>query len=777
MLTGYLVACIGPNIDSVHFYATWFGTPKKIDFGRVPQAYNVIEWNNEPVRCGTQSTYEIENWDLDFHQLADNPPKQNVPDVELFDFIGGRRLNWYQDDDDRALALRNLVHHARNLEVAGKFKEAISEFRNASISLTFQSFSRDREELLTAGVSPSTKGYKEYLRASYLLAFGYVAQGAKAIEELKNLDSDPKLRPHIAYLLADEEANLHPEQAAAVFEKVVKDYPKSPRAEAAMMMSARAHVGEGDLEKEWEEANKLFRQVLETYPKTRFRDNIEGWLGGYELQRRNVAGAIVHYVRQSHSSNLREARKGEGELAQIAKSQGRPTNAICHLLLNRHRVGSPILQIQAGKQIRNLVENLNAKDAKRLQNQVSQDPILLQSYLEFRLSDTAMSPKEESRLLEFTSNAANRLGKLDSSFYAYLAELNYRVGRYHDAIRYARKTRQATTGDAARALFVEGGALDRIGQHQEAIRTYESLVSKSHAPAYLLTTAKEQLAFLHEKHGDKVRAFELYRDIGHLDDIGFMVDNELSYGQIARMISHTANHQERAILKYSLAMRYFRDEKYEAAKHTLLTLPTDLRHYHGVSGPTYVQILSYWSYSDSKVLPPVDPLKDVETLSRLRSQAERAKNQESRAKALYAMAQYTHSRRNLLYYSPGLWMGNRSNAYGLYWNPSINKGHFQNLMVNGAFNQECDAQTLKFCQELIRRCPRSSYVPKALYTAGVCANKLSDFNNMWRNFGGYLNKRAIKYMNRLAREYPHDPLAKSAAKYAAVFAGQDTPDY
>ncbi len=777
MLTGYLVACLGPNIDSVHFYTVWTGEPKAIDFGRVPQEYNVPEWNNEPVRTGTQPVSELENWGLDFHQLADDGPKPKESKVELFTFIGGRRMDWYDGEDSLVASLRQSVHRARNLEVRGQLREAANVYRLASNSLVFQSLARDRDELVAEHIGLSASDCQEYLRSSYLLAFGYLEQNAKAIEVLKKLEADSRLKPHIAYVLANDEATQHSDRAAAAFEKVAKEFPTSSRAESALMMAARAHINASSNLSEWEEGIKIFRQVLAKNPHTRFRDNIEGWLGGFELKRKNLIAAIAHYVRQSHSSNPREARKGQQELANIAKAEGRPTNAICHLLINRHQMDSALFQIQTGSQIHEIVHQLNAKEAKLLQVQVSRNPILLQSYLEFRLSDTATSPKDEHRLLEFVCRAADRLGKLDNGFYAHLAELNYRVGRYREAIRYARKARSADPKFSSRALFVEGGALDRLGQHQAALSKFELLIRKPNVQPYLLKTAKEQLAFINEKWGDAARSYELYRDTRHTDDLGFIVDNELTYRQLAGLISRAKNHQERAVLKYTLAMRYFRDEEYEAAERTLRTLPPDLRLYHGVSGPTYVKVLGYWTYMDSKVPPPVDPLKDIRTLMHLRKQAEGAKSQESRAKALYAMVQYTHSRRNLLYYSPGLWLGDRSSSYGLYWNPAINKGRFQNLMVKGAFNQECDAQTLKFCKELLRRCPRSTYVPKALYTAGVCANKLSDFNGMWRNFGGYLNKYAISYMKRLAREYPHDPLAKSAEKYAAVFAGQDVPDY
>ncbi|MBS1726835.1 MAG: hypothetical protein JST51_08955 [Armatimonadetes bacterium] len=776
MMAGYLVACIGPNYESVHFYATWSDIPKDLDFGRVPQAYNVPGWNNEPVRGGTESVEQLENWGLDFHMLADNARKRNVPKVEMFDFLGGRKIDWYDWDSDYPAALRQSVHHARNLEVHGHLNQAVEAFRQASTSLVFQSFARDREELIEDGVSLATKGCKEYLRDSYLIAFGYDEQGTKAVEELKKLDADPKLHPHIAYILANEEANLHPENTGSAFEKVVNDYPNSSRAESAMMMVGRSHFSIHADRSEWEAGINILHLVLEKYPETRFRDNIEGWLGGYELKRNDVNAAITHYLRQSHSSNPREARKGEQELASIAIDAHRPTNAVCHLLVNRHNSVTPLPEIQCAKQIQSIIGSLSPKEAKLLQKQVSKDPILLQSYLAFRLSDTATTPKDERRLLEFASDAANGLKGLDKGFYARLAELDYRVGRYHDAVRHARMGRISTPNLSGRAMYVEGGALDRLGYHEEALKTFASLQKLPNLPAYLLTSVKEQSALLNEKYGDPVRAYELYRDIGHEDDLGFMVDNELSYSQIAKLISQSTKHQERSILKYSLAMRYFRDEKYDAAERTLRTLPTDLRLYHGVSGPTYVKALGYWEYQD-KVPPPVDPLKDVTTMRRFREQAERARTQESRAKALYGLVQYTHSRRNLMYYSPGLWMGDRSSAYGLYWNKNFNKGHFQDLVVKGAFNQECDAQTLKFCKELIRRCPHSSYMPKALYTAGISAESLSRFNSFWRDIESGLSKVAARYMRRVVREYPHHPLAEPAAKYADVFASEDNLDY
>jgi hypothetical protein len=220
-------------------------------------------------------------------------------------------------------------------------------------------------------------------------------------------------------------------------------------------------------------------------------------------------------------------------------------------------------------------------------------------------------------------------------------------------------------------------------------------------------------------------------------------------------------------------MRYFRKGEYGVARQVLERLPKEVRMDYASEIATYMTRYG----AEEKKVAPIDALTDVVTMQRLRRQAESARNQETRGKAIYAMAQYTHNRRNLMFYSVALWEGSRSTMYPIFWNDVINKGKFAKIAHDSAYEHECDAQTLKFCKEVVRRCPNSTVVPDALYTAGVSAESLSRFNGYWEGFNDHLLTQASRIMKRVAREYPHHALAKSARKYGEEFAEDRKPKY
>lgn len=781
-LSAYLVACIGPQFDSVHFYDPgWYGGKIEYDFGRLPQEYNIPGWNNELVRAGTNSADEV-LYSTDIDGLADQIYSPNEPKQEIFHSIGNRDSEeefWYGSPNHQYWNRQKVrVHHARNLEASGQFREANRAYQSLSASLNLESFVRDRQELIDAGCQPKTKGYAEYLRLRYLMEFGLADRIDRAAKSMAKLDADERIKPHIAYALADDAVPTKPGEIltsatrSRAYAAVAKKYPKSKRAEPALIMAARNSFEA----KDWAGGMEYVSILQKQFPHTRFQDNIEGWQGSYRLAKGDWYGAISHYVRQSKSKNPREARKGYMELAHFADIGGKRVEGIIHLLHARSLSITQHQRENASKEIRDVFQNLDAKGLERLQERIAEDAVLLQSYLSFRMSDTAMNPKSERRLLRYVSRSLAKLDSFPRSFATELSELEYRAGLYSDALQHAKRGQKAPFPFNVKAQFIVGSSLERLGNHSGAMQTYEALIRRD-SPKYIQMSAMEHLALLNEKHGDAARAYELYRDLGHRDDVSFLVDSELTPNQIHRLIERSSDHQERSILKFSLAMRYFRREQYSEAKAALRSLPQELRIYRGLSGPTYVSIYKDLWFDPDAAIPPIDPMQDVLTMEKLRKSAERARTQESRAEALYSMIRFTHSKRNLIFYSPGLWFGGRSSSYGLYWNKQINKGEFDRIALRGAFEQECEAQTAKFCKELIRRCPESSLVPKAMYTAGVSLYRLSNFNSYWRTTGDHLNNTAIKYMRRLAQEYPKHELAKNAKKYADVWSGEEQPEY
>ena len=772
-LTAWLVACYGENISSVHFRAgIW--NERKVDFGRVPQECIVPGWSNEPFRSGTRDGNFDENdfATLEWNKYLGNGHESRRDDI--YNLIGREsQANDYVDSSFKQATynLQSLLR-ARNIEVKGDIRKAVQAFHDLSPAQDIQAFAHDRQELIQERVSLNQIGVRDYLRDSFLIQFGFDNQRERSIDHLKTLKATNTLKPHIAYLLAKED----PKASKEAYATVAATYPKSSRAEAALIMQAREKLSNKPNTSEWEAGQNLLRILVARYPKTRFRYDAEGWFGGNFFSLGQMDKAADHYVRQAKAGDPWNRFKAYKDLATIARGANRPVNLVAYLLLARSNASTDYRRNMITRQARNLFYTLKSADLVNLQTRVKQDPVLLNAYLAFRLQDTGMDVDDERKLLRFATHSMQSLRNVPSDFYANLAELDYRVGRYRDALAMARAGQKGDLISKSRAKYVEAGSLLRLGRKREGIQVFDLLVNPK-SPRFIYEAATEQLAFLEEQVGNPVRAYFLYRDIGFSNDISFLVDSELSPSQIASLIPKARTHVERAGLKYSLAMRYFRREQYEDAKRVLKKLPTELRKFRGVSEATYAYIFADYEDPKRKYIKPVDPLVDVEMMERYRKEVEGANNREQRAKSLYKMVQYSHSRRNLMYYSTNLWLGDRRVMYPVFWNEDINEGKFARIAEESAYDQECDANTLKFCMELVRRCPRSSYVPKALYTAGVCAESLSRFNQYWSRIGGGLSKKGASYMRRLAREYPKDSLAKSARKYASVWEKQSQLNY
>ncbi len=750
--SGILVACIGPNYASVHFYSDWRGG-SKIDYGRVPQEIMVSGWNLESIRDGSVYNVGIPEFvDFEYWSIADEYPKKDT----------------YFENVDQIEAFRHAIHHARNLELHGKYQAAINVFRASSRANRIQSFAQERQELLLIG--PNKKGFQEYLKQRYLVEFGGTAAKVNARKAIEALDIDSNLKPFVAYTLAGKAIDK-----SKAYLAVADQYPHSFRAESALIMAGRALVEYTAEARDDQVAKLIFERLLKQFPQTRFRSNIEGWLGRIELADYHTDKAIAHYIKQSKSKIPHESWKGHQALAEIAVKEGRPANAAIHWLYQRALDDDIHFRYLASKQIREAFGGFSGKDARIVQSKIQRSPELLASYLDFRVEDTNLNPKDERNLLAYISSCLAHLPHVDKSVYARMAQLHYNSGRYSKALNSARRATNVRGEVGQRALYVKAASLARLGRKREAISAYEALY-RSSAPKYLHQGCAEPLALLCEETGNYPRAFELYRDIGYHEDAAFIADSVLTPAQLSRLVGKQEPGDKRNILNYTLAMRYFRRGQYEQARSILAKMPVDLRKRKGLN---YKEFKDYIGtvYFDDMPKKEIDPLDDVLTLQRLRRQAEHANTQSARATALYKMVQFTHSRRTLMFYSAGLWKGGRADVFGLYWNKKINKGRSDELALKGAMEHEVDAQTVKLCRELVDRCPRSRLVPKALYTAGVSADRLCSLNSWWREQRIPVVNQSIGFFKKLYKRYPHDPLAKDARKFAEEFAFELKPDF
>lgn len=768
----YAVASFDGKVDSVHFYGS-LKSGNKVDFGRAPIGVRMVGWTNEPERGGTVST---SGWDID-------EPNQ-----------------W----DSAWTYSQNRIHQkARNFESSGDFQSALGRYQLLWQGPGMAAFVKDREEVFKLSAGKDNPALQQYLRARYLIEFGERKRGFELMNSIQN---PPKyLKPHVLYAQAGNVQGGREAVANAYIEAYWADR-KAPRAESALIMAARSLLQEGSQSNpssvQISKADRILNRLLSEFPRTRFRQNATGWLGRVALLRSEYALASKHYTAQTKSPKTEEAWMAYSSLADLSRATGRADKAALYLLQQFNLKSRSKFHLQGAQALAQVFEGLNSEQAKAVQLAIRQDPSLLDAYIGFRIEHTELDPAQESNLMTFATSALQEMKSPPASLTSRVAQINYNAGRYVSARLLAQKSLRLRTDseDKARAQYVLAGSLARLGQPKEAIREGERLLQPT-TPGYLRQGAAEFLALQHERHGDPLRALDLYIGLGYQYDAAFLADARLTPTQLKRFLSRSPKYQPRSLrsmeayghdygdindgspsrdaLQYTLGMRYLRQENYTQARRAFLKLPRETRTNWGMLAKNRKEMLNSdgslgWDRAP-KVVDPIDIVAKLENLTRL---SKSSKSADARAQAIYDKAAFIYKERNLLFYSPSIWQGQRAFAFDYFWSEAIN-GPADKAALDRHLNEhECLAQSMRLCEEIVSKYPKSKVMPKALYTAAISAERLSNLNTTWRTRGEPLLQKAINRLDRLIKDYPGDALAKPAAKYKKEFAKQlAKPDY
>jgi hypothetical protein len=134
--------------------------------------------------------------------------------------------------------------------------------------------------------------------------------------------------------------------------------------------------------------------------------------------------------------------------------------------------------------------------------------------------------------------------------------------------------------------------------------------------------------------------------------------------------------------------------------------------------------------------------------------------------------------RHLLFYNGALWQGERTWALTLNSPTNLEnesgKLSPQEDTALRNYQEEHAAvyQALRVFRRVADQYPHTPEAPKALYSAALCYTSLPSLESYWgtRKDLNY-EREGVKLYQRLQREYPHDPLAASAAKYGGEIPG------
>lgn len=767
----YAVASFDGVVDSVHFYSR-LDSDAKIDFGRAPIGVRMVGWTNEPERGGTVNT---SGWDFQ------EPDRWNS--------------SWnYSQNRIRA--------KARSLEIAGDFPGALSRYKMLYARPGMAAFLRDREELFKQATDRKNPALQQYLQARYLIEFGEPDRG---FSQLDSIAGAPKyLDTHLVYAKAEQKQKDRSASADAYMSAYFADR-KSSRAESALIMAARSLLqadpkpdATGD---QIAKAERILNRLLSEFPDTRFRHNATGWLGRCAFLTGNLSKAATLYTKQTQSANADEAWIGYGSLADVCFASGRKDDATIALLRQWGLKGNAARHIQGAQLLAGTFEELTPDQAKKVQGQIRSNPDLLSAYIGFRIEHTELSPVQESNLMTFATSALDSMKTPPASLTSRIAQINYNAGRYSSAQLLARKA-LSLKGDVeshSRARYVLAGSLARAGKNKEAIREGEKLL-QSNIPGYLRQGAAEFLALQHERHGDPLRAMDIYIGLGYEYDAAYLADARLTPDQLKKYLARSPKYTHRSLqskdgyydysytiaggptrdaLQYTLGMRYLRQEKYPEARQAFLKVDKATRTNWGMQSKARKEMTeSDGSLGWDKAPRIQDPILLVDKLDGLTRKSKSSKTADARAQAIYDKAAYIYKERNLLFYSPALWQGSRAFMFDYFWSADVNGAADKAALDQHLNEHECLAQSMRLCEEIVQKYPKSPVMPKALYTAALSAERLSNLNTTWRQRSAPLLQKAINRLDRLTKDHPNDALAKPAAKYKREFAKMlAKPDY
>ncbi len=727
VLSGGVWACIGTLLDSVHFND---GTP---DFGSPPPPIVLTVWGESEDRAGNTQNGPNEPFreDYDAKEKADKAEEDLIKGV-LKDGIAREEAADY----DVAMGLYEAVLKSGKAPDAESLTDRIEVMREsksmAGSPKAYLAARRALSDLITAE-TPDKGAIDQEIKT-------FVAMGVP--------NDSGYIGDHARYVTAGAAFD------AGRYDEALKFYRSIPpsvkgRKERALIMEARILLAGGATPdgKSWEDAKNPPAESVAAAAKA--LDALDAQFPG------------GHFAA--------DARGLRARILFLNKQYPAAMSAYLRILA---ATKSPEKQAGVLASIRAVSAKLSPAAAKEVQAAIVKEPTLLQPYLDYRLYHTSAKPTDLANLVDFAKSVSAVAGaNLSAGVDARLAEINLLRHDYASALTWAERSLAAAEDGANSrrdlANYVRASCLAKTDA-AVAIAGYRKVSEMS--GSYLHQAARENLAILLEHGGRWGEALDQYEKLGYTYDIAYLLDVRMTPGEIEQLIAKRGTSDPKHnLLKFSLAMRLLRDDKLDESKQLLASIPTAERDKlsHKGSG-------DYSWVEDKKggILDSLyDPLDTANDLIALRKKVAGASTDSGKADALYALASYYYTHRNLLLYNASLWDGGRNWAFGASWNTKI-ATHEDNVAAqNHHYVHESVNRARLICLEIVKRYPKSAAAPKALYRAATATRRLASFNGWWRNQKAmpHLYADAAALLDRVAKEYPADALAKKARKYAQVF--------
>ncbi len=701
----FIIACGFEIYDSVHYNGA------QPDFGQAPSPIVITSWGEEPTRPVPNST-GWSDWEYDEKKE--------------------------REQEERIARLRGQADRAISSEQFGTAKTSLEALLKEDIE--DKEVIRDRLQVLA-------ENEKSRLPISLLTSYFTARASDRGDSSLNAIATDPKsgfLQAFAEYGLAASryDAGNHLE-AARRFEGVVEKYPDSPKREAALIMAIRTRlrgdeddagrvkIAPADLQK----GLTLVAKLRAEYPQSRFLSNAEG----YETRALYLQGKTGEaYLRY---------------LDVLSKAEGHEAKSL------------------ALSSLRIVKNRLTGIEADKVRQGLFARPELLTPYMEFRLYHSGETLQKDLGGLatlakEVLAKSPNAVAS--GAIKSRLAEICYLQGDYKTAQQWSREVYESKAveeSQKALATYVLASANNKLGQ--PAADLYRKVI-ELHKDSYLVGAARENLALIHEKAKAWGLALDQYRALKYDYDVATLLDVRMAPEEIQKYIEDRPQDPEIDKLRLGLGLRHLRRDDLDAAEKWFKLIPDARRRTLSEAGS---RDYNWYGDEDQSQLDTLqDPMETVLALRALNLRIVSAPNENAKAEAQYALASYWYERRNLLLYNVSLWRGMRGVLSG-FWDAGVDKAGYDKAILDHHYEHECLWKARKIAVLLVRENPKSPVAPKALYRAACAARRLADFNPYWRDpkIANPLWNESISLMKRVAAEYPDDPLAKTAAKYAKAF--------
>jgi outer membrane protein assembly factor BamD (BamD/ComL family) len=741
-------ASYGENLNSVHFNSM------EPDFGIPPRRSILISGDLRPSGDG-------EYWGSftsPYYLHAELTPEA----IE-------KRREWQRQ---RQKVLRA---EASNALAVGQWDRARRLLLQAGETTGWTGGLRDRVEVLTAAVrqplSPARRAHlRTYLRGMDALESvpdrRNVAQ--IAFESVYNDLTADFLREHALYQLA----SLYHEwwdfpKAIERYEALLKEFPKTIKREAALIMIARCailpHTPAG---RRPEAGRSAIARLRQEFPNGRFRRAAEGLAARLDLLSGRHDAALEGYLRLNDLPSVETVLEAMPE----AKREIYRPRVLAAYLRDLDRASNYNQYVYAIRGISRTMETLSAVSAAAFVGPLKAQPDLAAPYFYYRLYHCDNTPKDLIQLARLADRIVARNGdRLPPIVQVRLAEVYYRRGAYRDALRWAERAKRSGGTEPRsydRALYVHAASLHRLKRGSAALIEFQTLLARCPNSA-LRRGAREEMAILSEERGDLATALDQYFFLDYQGDIAYLLDVRMTVAQVEDYIAAHPRHPKHDLLLYSLGIRYLRRENLSAARRCFRSLSPV--HYKNLRLALQKEEPAWYD-------EPTDPLKVIDQMMELRRLIRRAPTREQRAAALYREASFFYKGSYLAFYNAPLWLGKRAFHFVYYWNPKVSRPADYRSVRSHMYAHEVYARALGRCKIIARDYPDTSSAAPALYRAACSADRLAGFNEWWRaedrDHAG-LSRQSVLLMRELVRRYPKHPLAKDARKYAKVFNGEE----